>query len=147
MDKGHGRIETRKIWLSDELADYLTFPYAQVVFRLERVRTNLDGSSPTREVVYGLTSRSGTGARAATKLLSLVRGHWTVENKLHWVRDVTYDEDRSQVRTGNGPRVMASLRNTAISLLRLAGANNIAKATRWCSRHMDLCPRLLGFAV
>jgi len=137
----------RRIWLSDDLADYLTFPYAQVVFRLERVRSEPDGTSPTREVTYGLTDLPGTGAKAAAMLLALVRGHWTVENKLHWVRDVTFDEDRSQVRKGNGPRVMASLRNIAISLLRLAGATNIAKATRWCSRHMDLCPRLLGFAV
>jgi len=147
LDKGHGRIETRRIWLRDDLADYLDFPYAQVVFRIERERTKLDGTSPTRETVYGLTDRPGTGAKAATELLALVRGHWTVENKLHWVRDVTFDEDRSQVRKGNGPRVMASLRNIAVSLLRLAGADNIAKATRWCSRHMDICPRLLGFAV
>jgi hypothetical protein len=147
LDKGHGRIETRRIWLREDLADYLTFPHAKVVFQLERERTKLDGTSPTREVVYGLTDRPGTGARAATELLALVRGHWTVENKLHWVRDVTYDEDRSQVRKGNGPRVMASLRNIAISLLRIAGAENIASATRWCSRHVDLCPRLLGFAV
>lgn len=137
----------RRIWLSDDLADYLTFPYAQVVFRLERMRSELDGSSPTREIVYGLTDLPGTGPKAATRLLALVREHWTVENKLHWVRDVTFDEDRSQVRKGNGPRVMASLRNIAISLLRLAGATNIASATRWCSRHMELCPRLLGFAV
>ena len=147
MEKGHGRIETRRIWLSDELADYLTFPHANVVFRIERVRTKLDGSSPTREITYGLTDIPGTSAKAAAKLQKLVRGHWTIENKLHWVRDVTYDEDRSQVRKGNGPRAMASLRNTAISLLRLAGADNIAKASRWCSRHADLCPRLLGLAV
>jgi len=147
LEKGHGRIETRRIWLSDELADSLTFPHANVVFRIERVRTKLDGSSPTREITYGLTDLPDTGAKAAARLLALVRGHWTIENKLHWVRDVTYDEDRSQVRKGNGPRVMASLRNTAISLLRLAGAKNIASATRWCSRHTDLCPRLLGLAV
>jgi len=111
------------------------------------VRTQLDGTSTTREITYGLTDLPDTGAKAAARLLGLVRGHWGIENKQHWVRDVTYDEDRSQVRKGNGPRVMASLRNTAISLLRLAGATNIASATRWCSRHTDLCPRLLGFAV
>ena len=64
------------------------------------------------------------------QLAAFIRGHWCVENRLHWVRDVTFDEDRSQVRTGNGPRVMASLRNLAISLLRLAGASNIAQALR-----------------
>jgi hypothetical protein len=111
------------------------------------VRSELDGSSPTREIVYGLTSRPGTGDKAAARLLALVRGHWGIENKLHWVRDVTFDEDRSQVRKGNGPRMMASLRNIAISILRLAGATNIASATRWCSRNTHRCPRLLGLAV
>lgn len=59
-----------------------------------------------------------------------MRGHWRIENRLHWVRDVTLDEDTSQIRTGNGPRTMASLRNLAISMLRLNGATNIAQALR-----------------
>ncbi len=82
--------------------------------------------------------------RGATRLLELVRGHWRIENSLHWVRDVVFDEDRSQVRTGNGPRVMASLRNLAISMLRLARASSIAKALRWCSRNVRACCRLIG---
>nr|WP_258050037.1 hypothetical protein [Streptomyces finlayi] len=57
-----------------------------------------------------------------------MQSHWEIENRLHWVRDVTFDEDRSQVRTGNAPRVMAGLRNTAITLLRLDGHDNIAAA-------------------
>jgi hypothetical protein len=117
-----------------------------VVFRLERETSKLDGSSPRREIVYGLTSRRGTGKRDAEQLLALVRGHWTVENCLHWVRDVTFDEDRSQVRKRNGPRMMATLRNTAISILRLAGARYIAKAIRWCARHVEDCQRLIGLA-
>ena len=63
-------------------------------------------------------------------MLELSRGHWAIENGLHWVRDVTFDEDRSQVRTKSAPRVMATLRNLAISLLRLAKRPNIAKALR-----------------
>ncbi len=130
--------------MSDELAGYLKFPHAQVVFRLERETSKLDGSALRKEVVYGLTSRRGTGKADAQALLRLAREHWTVENSLHWVRDVTFDEDRSQVRKGNGPRVMATLRNLAISMLRLAGADSIAKATRWCSRQADRCGRLIG---
>ena len=136
----------RRIYLRDDLVDYLDFPYARVVFRLERETSKLDGSSPRREVVYGLTSRRGTGKREAGQILVLVRGHWTVENRLHWVRDVTYDEDRSQIRKRNGPRVMATLRNTAISILRLAGARYIAKAIRWCAGHAEDCQRLVGLA-
>src|SRR5207247_10617441 len=67
-------------------------------------------------------------------LAAWVQGHWGIENQLHWVRDVTYDEDRSQIRTGNAPTVMATLRNTAISLLRLAGWTNIAAALRHHAR-------------
>ncbi|WP_054813811.1 ISAs1 family transposase [Nocardia arizonensis] len=59
-----------------------------------------------------------------------MRGHWAIENRTHWVRDATFDEDRSQIRTGDAPQVMATLPNTAISLLRLAGHTNIAAALR-----------------
>lgn len=116
----------------------------ETTFRLERHVTDLDGSNPRRETAYGLTSLRGTDERAAEQLLALVRGHWTVENGLHYIRDVTFDEDRSQVRKGNGPRVMATLRNLAISVLNMAGASSIAKATRWCCRNFDACLRLIG---
>lgn len=136
----------RTIRLSSDLEGYLKFPHAKVVFQLERRVSKLDGSDARIEVVHGLTSRPGTDAMAAQTLLSLVRGHWTVENRLHWVRDVTFDEDRSQVRKGNGPRVMATLRNLAISILRLAGARFIAKELRWCARDHQRAMRLVGLS-
>lgn len=124
----------------------MQFPHGKVVFRLERRTTKLDGSQDTVEVVFGLTSREGTRAEDAEQLLNLVRGHWIIENGLHWVRDVVFDEDRSQIRKGNGPRMMATLRNLAISLLRLAGASSIAKALRWCGRDVSRCIRLVGLS-
>ena len=78
-----------------------------------------------------ITSDSDAGPAA---LAAWVRGHWEIENKLHWVRDVTYQEDKSLVRTGNAPRVMATLRSLAISLLRLDGHDNIAAANRHHAR-------------
>jgi len=69
------------------------------------------------------------------QIAAWVQGHWGIENKLHWVRDVVFDEDRSSVRSGNAPRVMATLRSTAISILRLAGTNDIAHATRHHARN------------
>jgi predicted transposase YbfD/YdcC len=78
------------------------------------------------------------------RLLALVRGQWEIENRLHWVRDVTFDEDRSQVRTGHAPRVMATLRNLAISVLRRAGATNIAAGLRWAGRNPTRALGLLG---
>jgi predicted transposase YbfD/YdcC len=97
-----------------------------------RTRTQLTrAKTSTRsiETVYAITLldvRDATGAQIG----GFVRTHWGVENKLHYVRYVTWDEDRSQIRTGNGPQVMASLRNLAITILRLAGETNIAAALR-----------------
>jgi predicted transposase YbfD/YdcC len=85
------------------------------------------------EVVYVITSLASTQASPA-QIAAWVQGHWGIENKLHWVRDVVYDEDRPSVRTGQAPRVMAILRSTAISVLRLTGASSIAAGTRHHAR-------------
>jgi predicted transposase YbfD/YdcC len=82
-----------------------------------------------KQTVYAVTSLDQKRA-GAEGLLKIVRGHWTIENKSHWVRDVTMDEDRSQVRCKNIPQVMAALRNTAIGLMRSSGETNIAAACR-----------------
>lgn len=96
----------------------------------------------TTEVVYLITSADHLTAPPQV-LAAWVRGHWGIENRLHWVRDVTFDEDRSQVRTGTSPRIMATIRNVAISLIRLAGIDNIASAIRNLSRHPDQALNLL----
>ena len=116
-------------------------------FRIDRYVTKLDGTELRTEHVYGVTSLVGTTKDAAAKVLALVRGHWRIENSLHWVRDVTFDEDRSQFRKGNGPRVMATLRNLAISILRLPTAGPVGKRLRWCARHFDACERLIGLST
>ncbi|GAA4264279.1 hypothetical protein [Dactylosporangium darangshiense] len=86
------------------------------------------GPGFTTETVYAITDLLAHQTKP-WQLTDWVRGHWSIENKTHWVHDVTYDEDRSQIRTGTGPRVMATLRNATIGALRLAGATNIAAAT------------------
>ena len=85
------------------------------------------------ETCYAVTSLTATQASPA-QLAAIIRGHWAIEDRLHWVRDMTFGEDRSQVRTASGPRVMASLRNLAITILRLAGAASIAAALRYHAR-------------
>lgn len=142
-DKGHGRIETRKIRCSTALNDYIKFPYLAQVFRIERITTDIDGGNRRHEIAYGITSLT-TEKATPEKVLSLVRGHWSIENSLHWVRDVTFDEDRSQVRKGSGPRVMASLRNLAIGLFRKCGSSNIAESLRHCSWNPSRSLELLG---
>lgn len=133
-DRGHGRREIRTIKVCT-LAGGIDFPHAAQAMRIRRRRRSLD--QPHRwstETVYAITDLA-THQGKPNQLAGYVRSHWGIENKVHWVRDVTYDEDRSQIRTGTGPQVMAALRNLAISALRLAGATNIAAATRHHSRN------------
>ncbi len=130
---GHGRRVRRTIKVTTAPA-WITFRGASQVAQIRRTTTRAGKKSV--EVVYVITSADHRAAPPAV-LAAWVQNHWGIENRTHWVRDVTFDEDRSQVRTGSGPQVMASLRNTAISLLRLAGATNIAAALRHHARHPD----------
>jgi hypothetical protein len=112
---------------------------------VEREVVHLRTGEVEQETVYGVTSLE-VGRADAERLLQLVRHHWHIENRSHWVRDVTYDEDRSQVRVGSIPRVMAAIRNTVIGLLRVNGATNIAAATRRMAARPAEALALLGIS-
>jgi predicted transposase YbfD/YdcC len=129
LDRGHGRIERRRLTVSAALVDYSTWPGVQQVFRLERETVLRKTGEIRAETVYGVTSLAPARADAG-RLLRIARQHWRIENHSHWVRDVTFDEDRSQVRCGSTPEVMAALRNAVIGLLRVSGEVNIAAACR-----------------
>jgi predicted transposase YbfD/YdcC len=133
-DRGHARIERRTIRTAP--ADQTLFPGAHQVFRLRRDTGGLDGDWTAKEVVLGVTSLPATQA-GPVHLNYHERQHWTVENRLHWVRDVTFREDNSQLRTGTAPRALASFRNLAINTIRLNGRVNIAHARRDLHRHDD----------
>ena len=104
---------------------------------------NRQQSPRTREHVFVITSLPADQADPE-QLADYIRGHWSIENRLHWVRDVTFDEDRSQIRTGNAAHVMATIRNLAISVHRLAGATDIAKALRATMRNPKLAGQLIS---
>jgi len=129
--------------VSSQLPPALDFPYVAQVARIERVRVRLKDNAEQREIVFAITSLRPDKADAHS-LLSFNRGHWAIENRLHYVRDRTYDEDRSQVRKQAAPHMMASLRNLAIGLMRLAGATNIAAAARFFMRHTEQAMEGLG---
>ena len=114
---GHGRIETRTLTASTALNDYLTWPGVQQVFRLQRKTLRKKTGEVRHETVYGITSLPSSRA-SADRLLELTRLHWQIENRSHWVRDVTFGEDASQVRKGTLPQFMAALRNVVIALIR-----------------------------
>jgi predicted transposase YbfD/YdcC len=142
-DKGHGRREVRRLWASTALAGYLNWPGAQQACKLER--TVAQRGKRTQEVRYLLTSR-GPQAASAAALLRLRRGHWGIENRLHWVRDLTLGEDASQVRTGAAPEVLAALRNTVLAVLRQTGSINIAASLREIGWRNCRALQLLGWA-
>ena len=146
-ERRRGRVEKRSITTAFskavDLQAYSGFAGVQQVFRLTR-RTQFKKSGLLREQeVFGITSLSPVQG-SAQELLSVVRGHWRIENRSHYVRDVTFDEDRSQVRTGSLPQVMAALRNLAISLMRFAGHANVAAACRYFAAKPREALRLLG---
>ena len=131
-ERGHGRAEWRTLKVT-AVAAGLGFPHAAQAIQIIRRRRPRNGKRWSTETVYAITSLTATQISPA-ELADVIRGHWTIENRLHWVRDVVYDEDRSQIRTANGPRVMASLRNLAITVLRLTATTNIAAALRHHAR-------------
>ncbi len=140
-DRRGDRAEQRLLTRSAALAGYLDWPHHGQVCTVHRSVTRKGKTTIERH--DAITSLSTTAADA-TRLQTLWRGHWSIENRLHWVRDVTFGEDASQVRTGSAPQVMAALRKTAIGLLHLAQATNVAAALRRHSAHPREALALLG---
>jgi predicted transposase YbfD/YdcC len=133
---GHGRVETRTIRVidlagsSDGHGEF--FPAAAQALKIIRRRRTRRGRWSV-QTVYAITSLDHRAADPAL-LACWVRGHWSIEAGLHWVRDVTFGEDHSQIRTDNGPQNVAALRTLAINALRLAGHPNIAAGLRQHAR-------------
>lgn len=123
----------------------IAWPHLAQVCRVRRRRVDVGTGEIEDKVAYAVTSLPPERADA-TRLLALLRGHWGIENKLHHVRDVTFDEDRSAVRTGAAPQVAAACRNLAIALLRRAGATNVAAACRTCAGRPRLAIALVATA-
>ena len=130
-DRGHGRVELRT--LKAVTVHHFGFPHAAQVIQVTRKVRDLRTRRWRTVTVYAITSLTFEQASPA-RLADLIRGHWAIENGLHWVRDVIFAEDGSQVRTGTGPHVMACLRNLAIGALSRAGPVNLAAALRHHAR-------------
>lgn len=112
----HGRIETRKIWVTSALNDYLNFPYVRQAFMIEREFIRKKTGKISQDVVYGITSVPASHA-TPEQILRDNRGHWSIES-CHYIIDWNYDEDRSQIRSGFGPENITRLRRFAIGLLK-----------------------------
>ncbi len=144
LDKGHGRIEVRHLVASTALNDYLDWPGVAQVMLIERTWWERGEKKQARR--YGITSLPAAVA-GAERLLTLVRGHWQIENGLHYVKDVTLGEDRSLIHKGQGPSNMAILRDTVVSVLHRAGWRTIAERLRFYSGNPLAALALLGIPM
>jgi predicted transposase YbfD/YdcC len=130
VSKGHGRLETRRLTCTADTDAYLTWPGVQQILRRECERIIIKTGQVTRSVTYGLTSVEPSTASPGV-LEAVWRGHWTIENQVHYVRDVTMGEDAQHLARGSAPQAAAALRNSLLNLLRAAGWTNIADALRY----------------
>lgn len=135
----HGRIETRSIWTSDIINDYLDFPHVGQVFCIEREVIIKKTGKKTLEEVFCVTSRTADQADAQ-KLLELNRGHWAIENSCHYVIDWNFNEDRDRIRTGYGPENITRLRRFAVTVIaHVAGKKeSVAELMRRLQRNTRL---------
>ena len=142
VETSHGFTTTRTLTVSTLLTDYIKWPGLAQVYQYQSQRENTKTGEITHQKQYGISSLSPEAA-SAEDLLKLRREHWTIENKVHWVRDNVLGEDASQARTGNLPHVMAALRNTALSVLRFDGQTKIAEAIRFFASEPKLAVNII----
>jgi len=135
VEKGHGRLDKRSIIVSSLLADYSDWPELAQVFKLERQNTNALGITQT-QVRYGVSSLPAHLADPK-RLLELTRGHWGIENGLHYRRDVTFHEDHAQLRMGHAPEMLAVLNTIVLGLFARQGETNMAHARRDFAYHFE----------
>jgi len=133
----HGRVETRKIWTTSALNDYLDFPHVGQAFVIERERIDKKTGKHSDELAYGITSRPPEQADAQ-QVLTTNRDHWGIENRCHYVIDCNFDEDRSRIRTGYGPENVSRLRRFAVGIIKSKGVSNVAQKMRQLHRSTRL---------
>ena len=142
VETAHGYTTTRTLTASTLLNDYTDWPGVRQVYQYHSQRKHLATGKHTYQTQYGITSLTPEQA-SPEDLLNCRRGHWTIENKLHWIRDVVFREDASQVRTTGIPHVMAALRNTALAVLRFTGHTKITQALQTFAAKPKLTVKLI----
>ena len=128
----HGRDETRNIWVTTELNQYLDFPHVGQIFKVERITSHKKSGKKSNVVAYGITSKTPDLA-TAEQVLQDNRQHWSIENSCHYIIDWNFDEDRSRISKGYGPENMTRLRRFAVGLFKSKGISNVAQKMRQLS--------------
>jgi len=134
----HGRKETRRIWVTTELNEYLNFPHVGQAFKVERLTLDRKTGKQSQVIAYGITSKTPNLA-TAEQVLRDNRQHWTIENSCHYILDWTFDEDRCRISKGYGPENMTRLRRLAIGILKSKGIRNVAQKMR----QLSFSPRMV----
>jgi len=142
INHGHGRTEYRYLTASSQLNDYLDWPHLGQVFRLQRVVRHHHNDKITYEVLFGVTSLTAETC-SPNRLLHLIRQHWHIENRLHYVRDVTFGEDACTIRHTRRQRLLASINNLVIGLLRQTSFRYLPEARRYFAVHCHEALQLL----
>jgi predicted transposase YbfD/YdcC len=132
-ERGHGRVNRWSTWITD--ATGIDFPHIRTAGCIRRETFNLVGERTSKEYAWIISGSPESGIIHAKHLHNVVREHWGIENKSHYVRDTTWREDAHQAHSGSGPQTMATLRNIAAGLIRLNGINAIKRTTEWLSRN------------
>jgi predicted transposase YbfD/YdcC len=135
--QGHGRIETRKIWVTTKLNEYLEFPYVAQAFAIERTATNKKTGHVSHEIAYGITSQAHYEA-TPLDVLHTNRRHWCIENSCHYILDWNYDEDRCRIRSGYGPENISRIRRFAISAIKAISSKGVAETLRMLTMNTRL---------
>jgi predicted transposase YbfD/YdcC len=140
MNKGHGRIERRVVSICTQLDGIPPWPGLQTLIRVESARRFKKGDCACfeTETRYYIASF----VEPAESFAQRIRGYWGVENKVHYVRDVTQGEDASRIRMQPLPQLFAVARNFALNLYRLNEFTNMAQAQRFCKYGLDTLKRI-----
>jgi predicted transposase YbfD/YdcC len=142
ISAGHGRVEYRYLTVSSQLNTYLRWPHVGQVFRLQRIRQSKKTGQLTYEVLFGITSLPAEVC-SPQRLTQLIRDHWHIENRLHYIRDVTFHEDACKIRQLKRQRLLACLNNLVIGLIRQTAFDYIPEARRFFAFHIDAAFQLL----
>lgn len=142
VNKGHGRLEVRTLTASSQLNDFLTWPFLQQVFQVERSITTQKTGKTHHKVIYGITSLSADQA-SPQKLLCMLRSYWQIENRLHYCRDVTLHEDSTRFKQRNAAHIMAIINNLVLALIAKTHYHLVPPARRFFAAHPDQALSLL----
>lgn len=147
VDKDHGRLLTRTVEVATAYDNEFKFPHIKQYAVLNQTTEFTNGKMKPREAEFAIVTSLSAEQCSPEKLVAIFQEEWTIENRIHYVRDDAFQEDRCRIRTGNAPMAMATLRNLAIGIIRLLGLPNVKEAIRHFSYNTTALFQGFGYAL